>query len=73
MSQAKLSARYRIYLLYVWREGDESGSGPSNLRFRPKDPRTSESHGFDGPETLMKFLHKSLAERGESDEIVTLP
>ena len=69
MSQTDSSARYRIYLLSVWREDEESETGPPKLRFRLEDPRTGERHGFDGPDALVAFLQTSLTERGENGQI----
>jgi len=63
------AARYRIYLLSVWREDEESETGSPKLRFRLEDPRTGERHGFDGPDVLVAFLQASLTDRGENDHI----
>jgi hypothetical protein len=54
------SSDHRIYLLSVWRE--EKGDAPSSptLRFRLQDPRTGESHGFDGVDALIAYLRAHL-------------
>ena len=65
MNRTHPPARHRIFLLSVWRVGEESG--PPKLRFRLEDPRTGERRGFNGLDTFVTFLKNCLTD--QSDDI----
>lgn len=50
MSIQSEEARYRTFLLTVWREDDE------NLRFMLQDPRSGRRKGFSTIGTLVDYL-----------------
>lgn len=56
------SARYRVYLLTVWREDCAGESSSAGLRFSLKDPRTGERRGFAGVEALAAALASTVPE-----------
>jgi hypothetical protein len=68
MFEADSSARYRSYLLSVWRENGGQNSERTALRFRLQDPRTGERRGLGSPEALVDFLVASLTAYGEHGE-----
>ena len=54
-------ARYRIFLLTVWRDHSEAKSGVHGLRFRLEDPRTGERQGFGDLELLSAYLQMRMS------------
>ena len=62
----KKSPYYRIYLLAVWQEHNESSPEMITWRFRLEDPRSGQQRVFADATTLMNALHEIASDTNQA-------